>query len=154
MFDTKSSSLLAASCGSWFSRDGVSMAAAPKQRCESSKGAGKMRATHWARCSDENVRAYLIFISLISGWCFHNVDICWNISMRCLLQDAWVMPDVQNYVPHSCTKWINRCIKSMPEMADAPDKVRTPEEKFLRISRLFKVIRSFDPPRCFSCHHC
>ena len=43
----------------------------------------------------------------------------------------------------------HRCIKSMPKMAHAPDKVRTPEEQFLRKLGLFN-----DPPRCFSCHHC
>ena len=42
---------------------------------------------------------------------FHNQDdasnICWRISMRCLLQDSWVMlvnKDVQTDAPHSCAK--------------------------------------------------
>ena len=49
---------------------------------------------------------------------------------------------MQNDVPHGCIKRMNRYIKSMPDMAHAPDKVRIPEEQFLENSRLFKVIRS------------
>ena len=92
------------------------------------------------QCSDENGSVYLILSQ--SGWCFHNVDICWHISMRCLLQDAWVMPTIRICKMMFFTAAQNRCINSMPKMAHAPDKFRTPEEQFLENSCLFKVIRS------------
>ena len=87
-----------------------------------------------------NGSAYLILSQ--SGWCFHNVDICWHISMRCLLQDAWVMKAIRICKMMFLTAAQNRCIKSMPNMAHVPDKFRTPEEQFLENSCLFKVIRS------------
>ena len=60
----------------------------------------------------------------------------------CKMHGSCRICHMQNGVPHGCTKQMNRCIKPMPEMAHAPDKVRIPEEQFLENSCLFKVIRS------------
>ena len=136
----QSSSPLAASCGSWFSRDGVSMAAAPNSVVSLAPKVLEKCELTIRQCSDENGSAYLILSQ--SGWCFHNVDICWHISMRCLLQDAWVMPTIRICKMMFLTAAQNRCINSMPKMAHAPDKFRTPEEQVLKNSCLFKVIRS------------
>ena len=84
------------------------MAAAPNSVVSLQKVLEKCEPTirHIAVIVMRNGSAYLILSQ--SGWCFHNVDICWHISMRCLLQDAWVMPaiykDLQNDVPYSCAK--------------------------------------------------
>ena len=91
------------------------------------------------------MEAFISFLSQ-SAWFFHNVDICWHIHVmplaRCV---GHANNDVQNDVPRSCTKPMHQIhAKSGTCPAGGQNSRRT-------VSRNSCL---FDPPRCFSCHHC
>ena len=150
----KSSSPLAASCGSWFSRDGVSLVAVAKQhpmaaapivslqrvleKCELTMRPSAVTRTETFISFYLNLNGASTMLYVGISPCHASCKMrgsCWSIRMcKMMLRTAAQ----------------NQCIKSMPKMAHAPDKVRTPEEQFLE-TRVYS--RLFDPPR-FSCHHC